>query len=189
MIEALPDAVFFKDVLGRHLFVNKACEELTGLTNEKVLGKPHEQLLQPDLAEHCARTDEEAITLRKAVRFEEAMTDAEGKKIVLETVKVPFLDDRGDVAGLVGISRDITDRKRAEKALRESEEKYRLLVETMSDGLLLCPRSLFQEYGIAKKPFSLLREHFRDINFAPLNHAHSASFQAVRRNRSAKTRA
>ncbi len=56
-------------------------------------------------------------------------------------------------------------------------------------GMLVLCRSLFQEYGIAKKPFSLLREHFRDINFAPLNHAHSGSVQVVRRNRSAKTRA
>jgi PAS domain S-box-containing protein len=146
LIEALPDAVFFKDVRGRHLFINKACEELTGLGKEKILGKTHKQLLPRDLAELCALSDQEAIKLRKAIRFEEAMTDAEGKKTVLETIKVPFLDKRGDVAGLVGVSRDITKRKLAEEALRESEDKYRLLVETMNDGLAVMDKNACLTY-------------------------------------------
>ncbi len=118
LIEALPDAVFFKDVRGRHLFVNDACAKLAGLGKEKMLGKTDKQLLPPDLAEQCALSDKEAMNLRKPVRFEESMTDAEGKKTFLETIKVPFLDKRGDVAGLVGVSRDITERKQAEREAR-----------------------------------------------------------------------
>jgi PAS domain S-box-containing protein len=160
LIEALPDAVFFKDVLGRHLFVNKACAKLTGLGKEKVLGKTDKQLLPPDLAEQCARSDEEAIKLRKAVRFEEGMTDAEGKKTVLETIKVPFVDDRGHVAGLVGISRDITDRKRAEEALRESEENYRLLIDTMNEGLAVIDKNARLTY--VNDRFCKMTGHNRD---------------------------
>lgn len=57
LIEALPDAVFFKDVRGRHLFVNRAAAKLAGLAREKILGKTDEQLLPPDLAEQCALSD------------------------------------------------------------------------------------------------------------------------------------
>jgi PAS domain S-box-containing protein len=138
LIEALPDAVFFKDVLGRHLFVNKACAKLAGLGKEKMLGKTDKQLLPPDLAEQCALSDQEAIKLRKPVRFEESMTDAEGKKTVLETIKVPFLDRRGDVAGLVGVSRNITDRKRTEEVLKESEKRHRTLVSNIPGAVFRC---------------------------------------------------
>ncbi len=57
------------------------------------------------------------------------------------------------------------------------------------NALVSCLTSLFKKYGWAIKPFSLLRDHFRDVSFVPLNHARSASVQAVRRNRSATTRA
>ena len=135
LVEAIPDAVFLKDSEGRHLFVNQACEELIGLKEEEIVGKTDEQILPPDLAEHCVRSDREAIKTRRPVRFKKEMTDAQGKKSVLEIIKVPFLDDQGDVAGLVGIRRDITERSRVEESLIASEEKYRLLVETMNDGL------------------------------------------------------
>jgi PAS domain S-box-containing protein len=146
LIEALPDAVFFKDVRGRHLFVNKACAKLAGLAKEKILGKTDKQLLPPDLAEQCALSDQAVIKLRKPVCFEESMTDTDGKETVLETIKVPFLDRRGDVVGLVGIGRDITDRKQAEEALKESEQKYRLLVETMNDGLSIIDKNACLTY-------------------------------------------
>jgi hypothetical protein len=55
--------------------------------------------------------------------------------------------------------------------------------------IVLCLISLFKKYGFAIKPFSLLRDHFRGVSFVPLNPARSASVQAVRRNRSATTRA
>jgi PAS domain S-box-containing protein len=118
LIEALPDAVFFKDVQGRHLFVNEACAKLAGMGKEKMLGKTDKQLLPPDLAEQCALSDQKAIDSRRAVRFEETMTGAEGKQTFLETIKVPFLDKLGDVAGLVGVSRDITERKRVDREQR-----------------------------------------------------------------------
>ncbi len=144
LIEALPDAVFFKDVQGRHLFVNKACERLIGLGKEKILGKSHEQLLPPDLAEKCALSDQKAIDSREPVRFEESMTDAEGKKTVLETIKVPFFDRRGDVAGLVGISRDITERKCQEEDLQvalakeqEQAAKSEAIIAGIGDALTI----------------------------------------------------
>lgn len=135
LIEAVPDAVFLKDVQGRHLFVNKASEELMGLSRQKILGKTHYDLLPADLADFCARSDVETIKGAAATRLEEEMTDTEGNKHTFETIKVPFLNNLGEVAGLVGISRDITERKRAEEALRASEQRFRLLVETMNEGL------------------------------------------------------
>ncbi len=121
LIEAIPDAIYFKDALGRHLTVNKACEELMGLGREKIIGKTDKQLLPPDFAEQCRRSDAEAIKRHKPTLFEEEMTNSEGENVFFETIKVPLLDNKGDVTGLVGISRDITERKQNERALLEKE--------------------------------------------------------------------
>ncbi len=64
-----------------------------------------------------------------------------------------------------------------------------MILSILAGQLVLCLISLFKKYGFAIKPFSLLRDHFRDVSFVQLNPARSASVQAVRRNRSATTRA
>ena len=137
LVEAFPDAIYFKDAEGRHLVVNKACAESIGLGKEKIIGKTNEQLLPPDLAAQCLRSDEETIKRRKPTRFEEEMTRDKGRKVFLETIKVPFVDDKANITGLVGISRDITDRKRAEEALKTEKEKLNNIVRGIGAGLSL----------------------------------------------------
>ena len=123
LVEAIPDAIFFKDDEGRHLLVNEACEELIGLQKEMIIGKTDGQLLPPDLAEHCRRSDQETIKRAKPTRFEEEMIMNTGEQVFLETMKVALFDDKGNVTGLVGISRDTTEHKMVEEALREERDK------------------------------------------------------------------
>lgn len=135
VIEAIPDAIYFKDTQGRHLVVNRACEEQLGLEKEKILGKTVEQLLPPNLAEQCRRSDKEAIEKGKAVRFEEILTNDKGEKIFFETIKVSLFDDEGNVRGLVGVTRDITERRVAEEALRHREDILRAILTASPLGI------------------------------------------------------
>jgi PAS domain S-box-containing protein len=123
LIDAIPDMVFFKDAEGRHLLINKACERMFGHSQEEVKGKTMEDLLPPDLAEHCQRSDGELMKDGKPVRTEEQATDKDGNKTILDTIKVPLYDDDGNAAGLVGVSRDITERRRMEEDLREARDE------------------------------------------------------------------
>lgn len=129
LIQAIPDVVFFKDAQNRYLIANRAMEEFTGLSQGQLAGKTDKELLPPDLAEDCRKSDEMVAATLKVVRFEEQYTRVE-KKGFVDTIKAPVFDVSGNLAGLVGVSRDITERKQMEEDLRRSSrEKDTLLQE------------------------------------------------------------
>lgn len=135
LVRAIPDVVFFKDVRGRNLIVNQAFEKMVGLSEQEIAGKTDEQLLPADLAEQCKKSDEEVFNGVGPVLFEEQTTNRDGAPVFFETIKSPILNDKGETVGLVGVSRNVTQHKKAEEALRASEERYRQLVESAHEGV------------------------------------------------------
>jgi PAS domain S-box-containing protein len=102
--QSIPDFVYIKDAEGRHLMVNKAVEEFTGRTAQQLHGRTMADLLPPDLASSCMQSDKEPIVTGKPCRIEERFAVAGGLRI-LDTIKTPLRDDRGDIIGIVGVSR------------------------------------------------------------------------------------
>jgi len=135
LIQAIPDIVYFKDTDHRNLAVNEAFEKMSGLTKAEIVGKTDEEIFPPDLAAACKTSDERVLESGKALRFEEAILDRDGRRTVYETIKSPFRNSAGEIAGIVGVSRNISDRKQTEAALRESEERFRTLYENSTVGL------------------------------------------------------
>lgn len=115
--QAIPDLVYIKDAEGRHLMVNKAVEAFTGQAADQLHGKTMADLMPPDLAASCMRSDREPVDTGMPVRAEERFMSAGGVRI-LDTIKTPLRDERGIVVGIVGVSRDITDKVRAEEERR-----------------------------------------------------------------------
>jgi PAS domain S-box-containing protein len=115
LIEALPDVIYFKDTQGRNLVVNKAYENMVGLGKEAILGKRDEQLFPPDLAENCRVSDDQVWRHKKAVRFEDIQQAPDGRLIYWDSFKAPLLDEEGGLTGLVGVGRDVTEYKEAER--------------------------------------------------------------------------
>jgi PAS domain S-box-containing protein len=111
-----------KDVEGRHLMVNKAAEEFAGLTSQQLHGKTMAEVLSPHLAEPCMRSDRETMVTGKPCRVEERFASADGLQI-FDTIKTPLRDDRGDITGIVGVSRDITDKINAEEEWRRMQKQ------------------------------------------------------------------
>ncbi|MBC7190670.1 PAS domain S-box protein, partial [Candidatus Aerophobetes bacterium] len=117
LIDNIPDVIYFKDEKKRNVVVNKAYERLVGLEKEKIIGKTDREVLPPEFAFECERSDRETLKRKTINRFEEKMLSKEGRKIIFDTIKCPIFDDEGNIRGIVGVSRDITEKKKTEEKL------------------------------------------------------------------------
>ncbi len=133
LIQTIPDVVYFKDLNGRNLIVNKAFEEFTGLSQDEIIGKTDAEILPGDIAESCKKSDRKIISERKADHFEEKVVDSESSPVIYDTIKSPVLDETGNVVAIVGVSRDITERKRSESELKRQHKRLDALIQTIPD--------------------------------------------------------
>lgn len=132
--EDTPDGIWVKDCDGRYLMVNNAAAHLVHRSPAEVLGRLDVDLFPPAVAEQVRADDLRVLTEGKTHCFEYTLAEEGGPRTLLAT-RSPFRDEQGQIIGVMGISHDITLRKRAEEALRESEEKFRDLVETTKEWI------------------------------------------------------
>jgi PAS domain S-box-containing protein len=121
IFEGTSDAIFVKDLQGKYVKINAAGAGLVGKTPEEVIGKTDRQLYTPEAAERIIAHDHHVLSSGATGIFEE--TDATlGTPRTLLSTKSPYRDQQGNVIGLIGIARDITERKRAEEQLQRQRE-------------------------------------------------------------------
>ena len=125
--EGTTDAVFAKDLEGRYLLMNSAAMEFIGRPEAEILGKDDTDLFPADVARALMEADRRIRDGGEPVTFEEPMV-IDGRKTIWLSMKAPFYDDTGGVAGTIGIARDIS-------ALRETEEaRHQLELQTQLHG-------------------------------------------------------
>ncbi len=133
LIYTIPDIVYFKDIQGRNMVVNKAFEEFVGLKSAEIIGKRDDQIFPHDLAAQCLLSDQEVMKSRKSLCLEEECMSKDGKRTYFETRKSPLYDASGNVVGMVGVSRDITARKYHE----EQSRLYSSLLNQSNDAIFI----------------------------------------------------
>ncbi|HEV3197266.1 MAG TPA: response regulator [Bryobacteraceae bacterium] len=120
VIEGTTDAIYVKDRECRMLLVNGAACRMVGKRADELLGRDDAAFFAPETAQAGMEHDRLLMASRTTKTYEQELTLANGQHITTQTTEGPVIDDRGEVIGLFGISRDITERKHAE------EERARL---------------------------------------------------------------
>lgn len=133
-LSSIADFAYSFDRAGRFIYANEALANLLGLTAEEMVGKNfHDLNYPPELAERLQRQIGHVFQTKEIVQDETSFTNPGGLEGYYEYIFRPVLVPGGDVDVVVGSTRDITERKKSERALLESEERFRLLIEGARD--------------------------------------------------------
>lgn len=136
LVETTSDWVWETDPQGAYIYVSPKVRELLGYEPAELIGKTPFDLMLPAEVQRVSAAFQNAVDNHKPIdKLENTMRHKEGHLVVLETSGVPCYDANGNITGYRGIDRDITNRKQAEKALRESEARWQFALEGAGDGV------------------------------------------------------
>ncbi len=135
LVQTIPDLVWLIDADGVYLACNTMFERFIGAKEADIVGKTDYDFLNRVLADFYRENDRKAIAAGKPSSNEEWLSFADdGYYGLFDAIKTPMYDAQGRLMGVLGIARDITERKRSEEKLRQSEERYSLTLAAVNDG-------------------------------------------------------
>ncbi|MEI7603802.1 MAG: PAS domain S-box protein [bacterium] len=114
LLSSIPDIIFFKDLNGVYLGCNPAFLNFTGKDENEIVGKTDYDIFDKDVADTFREQDKLMLQKGESRHNEEWVTYPDGTSILLDTYKAPLKNINGEIIGLVGVSRDITERKKKE---------------------------------------------------------------------------
>lgn len=130
VLEATADAVFVKDLAGRYVLINQAGARMAGRSLEEMLGKTDFDIIEPESARFAIARDREVLEAGEARTIEHTAVVG-GKSRHFLTTKSPLRDERGEIIGVVGVARDITESVRAERELRRERELLERIIDAI----------------------------------------------------------
>ncbi len=151
VFEKASDGIFLLDVTPdmrfRAVSFNPAEEKMTGIAASTAVGKIMEEFLLPETAAQVTANYRRCIEAGAPISYDELL-DLPGGSMAFQTTLVPLRDESGRIRRILGMAHDVTERRRAEEALRESEQRYREVFENTSDGLFMVEVTQDQRYRL-----------------------------------------
>ncbi|MBN4061972.1 PAS domain S-box protein [Bacteroidales bacterium AH-315-I05] len=141
IVNSLSEGILITDKEDRITYTNNSMVELTGYSKEKLIGSlAHELLIASDDSVHTKATIEERMKQRiagKDEHYEIKIKLKNGTKRWLKVYAAPYKSSSGEIIGTIGVNMDVTESKAAEQALKESEKKYRAVVNQSTNCIYL----------------------------------------------------
>jgi PAS domain S-box-containing protein len=137
IVESAHDSIFFKDLESRYLIINTKTADAFGLPKEQVVGMNDYEIM-PNKEEARKNVEDDQLVFKtgKPKEITKHMTGAGGKEYWFQAIKVPKFNDKGNVVGLIGIARDITEQKRARKEKKQLEAQLQQAQKMEAIGTL-----------------------------------------------------
>ena len=151
LLEGIPDVAYLKDRDGRYVAANRAWSSRHGIAADQIFGKTDLELFPAARAANNIAEDQRVVLGCSELRFERVHV-INGEARWFETIKSPLMDEHKVVTGTVGISRDITERRRAEAALRESEARLQAIMD--NSAALICLRDPQGRYLLVNRRYA-----------------------------------
>ncbi|MDB9510150.1 PAS domain S-box protein [Kamptonema animale CS-326] len=134
VIESIPDPIYVRDLQGRYVLVNSATVKAFDRQPEEVIGNSDRDLLSPEIAQEFLEIDRQIIATGQSLTYSQDVPLSDEIRNFLTTKSV-YRDSEGNALGVIGISRDITERKQAEIALQRANEELEIRVEKRTANL------------------------------------------------------
>jgi PAS domain S-box-containing protein len=165
VVENIPIMIFVKEAEDlRFVRWNKAGAELVGFSNEEMVGKNDYDLFPQEQADYFVAQDRQVLAEKRLIDFPEEPIQTRHRGVrTLHTLKVPILDTDGRPQYLLGISEDITERKRAEEALRRAHDELETRVQERTAELLSANRALQAEIAERRRAEEEIQQRNQDL--------------------------
>ncbi len=161
ILKSIEESYYEVDLAGNLTFFNDSTSSILGYTRDELVGINNRQFMDQENAEKVYRTFNKVYTTGKPAKASDwEIMRKDGARRFVEASMSLIRDEKGKPAGFRGIGRDITERKRVEEALKESEAKYRELADSITDVFFAMDKNLRYTYwnkasekltGIAEK--------------------------------------
>ena len=179
LIDSIPDPIYVKDSGGFYLGCNTAYARFVGADQESIYSRSASDVLPRDKAQQTHMEDLRVLANGQAFESEGWVSDAEGKQVYHNTVKIPYLESAAGSTGMIGISRDLTKRIEMEQEMKRLavavEQSTESIVITDVDGTILYVNSAFEtttgytsEEMVGKNPNVLKSDTHDDAFYAKL---------------------
>jgi PAS domain S-box-containing protein len=123
LINSIPDLIYYKDINGAYLGCNKAFENFARMKKEEIIGFTDFDIACKDPSEFFRKVDLKEIKQKEPIIYDEWYKCRDGQSLLFNTLKTPYYDSNGNILGLIGISRDITEIKTKEELQRKIEDE------------------------------------------------------------------